>query len=362
MKKLHLSVRPVVSGALGIILLSAIAVADPAASLVQINKTMFDAKTGEFAIENNGHTPLTPEKVKHHPKRKQIEFILPRTILQPSPQVIEVKNDPLVRAIRMEQRALSGVPAVAVTMNLYSNSPYFPFNLTPSDTGVKMAFTRAQSEPQVVTAVTQPAAKASAKPPEVEPAKQVAITTNPDESDLSLRGMTSEPSRRVATTSSQPASSGLFLSQATGNTSPATSTFSEPDGLAQPQNPVSQPAGRDMVETVIGAVPAQSVSIIDDIFFEDESLVLKSRQVPFQVQRAFVLSDPSRYVVDIAPAAIANKSLATRVIPVMHPNILNVRAGQFDERTVRVVVQFARGTSPVDITQGDSSRILKLNF
>jgi hypothetical protein len=320
------------SGALLVSLSSSLSLAETRDRHVQVQNIQYDARTGELLIDNSDQVPLTPQNVTHNPRRKEIVFYIPDSTVQPTPQVVQVKDDPIVRSIELTQRALEGIPAARVTIKLYTNAPYMPFMLTPQAPGLKLSFSRGTNPNAGVYSneVKQPAVVST-------PVKPPATTVSPRQGVV-LQGQ--KPG-----TNSQ----ALVIDPAKTNTM----SFKASDKPLQAPN---------IINSVIGPVSPDAYSIIEDIFYEDNSLTVVSSKYPITVQRSFLLSEPNRYVVDISPAVLGSRSLINRAIPKVNPHISIVKAGQFDEKTVRIVVQFERSTMPVYLSQWEGNRVLKLSF
>ncbi|MGE0201469.1 MAG: N-acetylmuramoyl-L-alanine amidase [Candidatus Melainabacteria bacterium] len=85
--------------------------------------------------------------------------------------------------------------------------------------------------------------------------------------------------------------------------------------------------------------PRPDLNVVEDIFFRDGALTLKTRPgSSLSVKQRFVLQNPGRLVVDLDEAVVGNKELL-KAIPVDSPTIRQVRVGQFDEETVRLVIE-----------------------
>lgn len=273
----------------------------------QIQSLQYDPQTGELFIQNQDKAIITPEKVSHNPRRREIVFFIPNTTLQPAPQTVDIQHDPVVKSIRLEQRALVGVPAVRVTVHLSTNASTLPFTMTPVVPGVKLAFSRAM-QPQGASRTAKVILDLRSKNP-------VLVTSK----TLDMPRIT----------------------------------------MAQAVEPAASKQG--VIQSVVGPVSEDAYSVIQDVFYENDSLTVVSKKLPITVERSFVLTEPNRYVVDISPAVLVPRS-KNRAVLENNPEILNFKTGQLDEDTVRIVVQFAKATQPVDISRWENNRILKLTF
>jgi hypothetical protein len=278
-----------------------------------LHNIQYNPQTGELVIETQDQAPLEVKDTVYSPRRRQIVMFLPNTTLQPTPRVLPIQKDSLVKSIRLEQRALGGVPGVRVEVELYTNSPYLPYTVSQVSPGLKLVLSRGDT-----------------------PSTAVLSAVMENDTAIVLKGQS--PTQDAKALTLNPAKDSL--------------SFKSTD---------TDVKAADVTNSIMGPVSANAMSVISDIYYEDGSLTVVSQKTPITVKRSFVLGEPSRYVVDISPAALASKSL-TRAIPQNNPNVLSFKAGQFDENTVRIVAQFVKSPTPVDITQWEGNKILKVNF
>lgn len=98
-----------------------------------------------------------------------------------------------------------------------------------------------------------------------------------------------------------------------------------------------------------------ATALITEVAFKDNRLVIQaSPSSRVKVLRTFTLEGPRRLVVDLEDAVLARKDLAAS-IPVGNQGIQQVRVGQFEDSTVRIVIntdypQAYRVVSPSDNT------------
>jgi hypothetical protein len=288
-----------------------------------IKQIQYDSLNGELLIENTTQAPFEPSKLSHNTRLRQVSFLLPNTTLQPTPLTLPIQDDPIVKSITLNQRAIEGIPAVKVDVDLYSTAPTIPISTEADTKGLKIVFLRAKN-PRVffAGAVQSPSLQAEANG--VSSSEKSA-----DTDAIPLRSSASQPPSRTA--------------EDPRNATPSTHSSS------------------DTVDSVLGPVSNSLLSVIHDIYFDENTLTLVSAKTPISVKKSFTLSEPDRYVVDISPAVLASKSLM-RAIPQNNPNIQSCKAGQFDESTVRVVVQFANKLTPVDMRTEADNRVLQLHF
>ena len=130
---------------------------------------------------------------------------------------------------------------------------------------------------------------------------------------------------------------------------------------AQPLPPVAQPlpaigalpmpvkavpvptVGNQSQQTVLAGPINPGTYIIEDVYFRDNRLSIQgSNGSELHIKNRFLLTAPNRLVFDIDNAVLRNKSLMSP-ITVSSNDIRQIRLGQFDEKTVRVVIE---GVSP----------------
>ena len=106
-----------------------------------------------------------------------------------------------------------------------------------------------------------------------------------------------------------------------------------------PAPPAERPAAATLAQTVLGAAPAAGVSVVDDVAFRDNKLFIHAvNGSELHVKNRFVLTAPSRLVLDIDNAVLASKALMAPIAG-NGPEMQQIRVGQFDEKTVRLVIQ-----------------------
>lgn len=90
--------------------------------------------------------------------------------------------------------------------------------------------------------------------------------------------------------------------------------------------------------TVLGPAAA-GMTVIDEVYFRDHRFYLKSAgNAELHIKNRFVLSEPTRLVLDVDNAVLRDRAL-TRPISGDSPEIRQIRVGQFDDKTVRIVIQ-----------------------
>ncbi len=92
-------------------------------------------------------------------------------------------------------------------------------------------------------------------------------------------------------------------------------------------NPLAIPKGRN---------------VINDIYYRDQQLVIfadPDHADAIRVANRFVLRSPTRLVIDLDNAMVASKALQGSIGVNDDPRIRQIRIGQFDETTVRIVIE-----------------------
>jgi N-acetylmuramoyl-L-alanine amidase len=92
-------------------------------------------------------------------------------------------------------------------------------------------------------------------------------------------------------------------------------------------------------QTVLGVSVLPGTNLIEDVYYRDFRLYIKGANgTELRVKNRFVLNEPNRLVLDIDNAVLASKAL-------MNPinggtdDIRQIRVGQFDDTTVRIVIE-----------------------
>jgi N-acetylmuramoyl-L-alanine amidase len=78
-------------------------------------------------------------------------------------------------------------------------------------------------------------------------------------------------------------------------------------------------------------------TLVQEIYFRDNRLWVRANG-PLKVKNRMLLSDPSRLVVDIENTSVANRGLL-QPIWINQAGLHTIRVGQFDENTVRLVIE-----------------------
>jgi hypothetical protein len=264
-------------------------------------------------IETLEKLPVTVRKVRFLRSQKMVTFRLPDVTLAPSPRVIMVNGDPLVKDVTLVQEGVEAKPVVSVTIHLQKDVPASPFMITPTTTGGVMAAVM-QSTPTSLASATS--------------------------GDLFLSVAETSPSTPTGVMITSPA--------------PATLPLSAPLSAPEPIHPT----------LIVPVSEEKRLTEIDDMMYDaaDHALIISAGKAAIVIQRTFLLPNPSRYVVDLVDAKL-DKRLTERLIGCDYPGIQHIRAGQFDATTVRLVVQYKPQTPvAVSMTPGNQNRTLTLHF
>jgi len=106
-----------------------------------------------------------------------------------------------------------------------------------------------------------------------------------------------------------------------------------------PPIPLTQQAGIRSSLSVFGTPAPMGVSLIEDVYFKDNRLYIKGTNgLDLHVKNRFSLTAPNRLVLDVENAVLSNRS-QTAPISGNTDEVQQIRVGQFDERTVRIVIQ-----------------------
>jgi len=88
-------------------------------------------------------------------------------------------------------------------------------------------------------------------------------------------------------------------------------------------------------------IPANR-NIVEDVFYRDHQLRVqagKGGTGKIKVKNQFVLNDPQRLVIDLDNTAVASKAVLGTIDVNNDPLVKRIRVGQFDEETVRLVIE-----------------------
>jgi N-acetylmuramoyl-L-alanine amidase len=98
-----------------------------------------------------------------------------------------------------------------------------------------------------------------------------------------------------------------------------------------------------MPQTVLAGPIAPGTNIIESVAFRDNHLVIQGNNgSELRIKNRFLLTAPNRLVLDVDNAVLRSKALMAPVT-VSSEDIRQIRLGQFDEKTVRIVIE---GVSP----------------
>lgn len=111
--------------------------------------------------------------------------------------------------------------------------------------------------------------------------------------------------------------------------------------LPQAAEEIPTPEQQETAKTEAASLPpvGDGMNLIEDIYYRDGQLVIRAANGANVVPKnRFVLGDPGRLVVDLDKAVVSSKNLLKPIF-VHQDNITQIRVGQFDEQTVRIVIE-----------------------
>lgn len=113
-------------------------------------------------------------------------------------------------------------------------------------------------------------------------------------------------------------------------------------------------------DNILGRKLSEKMNILEKISFHDNALYLEGRTSDrLHIKKRFTLPSPSRLVVDIENTVLRNKALKQPVW-VNRDGIRQVRLGQFDDSTVRVVIETTAPEKVKTVYLGNESNMLAL--
>lgn len=172
---------------------------------------------------------------------------------------------------------------------------------------------------------------------------QTLARLTPEFEGKSLRLMGATP---IAMTPEQVAATN-FVKKPIGKQTQPLPPVAQPSEAFVKQAPTPSVAARKMdeappvatVRTVLDAPVAPGTSIVDDVYFRDHKLFIKALPgSELRIKNRFTLTAPNRLVLEIENAALKDRSLLAP-INTGSEDIRQIRVGQFDEKTVRVVIE-----------------------
>ncbi len=96
---------------------------------------------------------------------------------------------------------------------------------------------------------------------------------------------------------------------------------------------------KDLLPKVLTLKPGDSRNVVDEIYYRDHHLVIKAREQSEVIfKQRFALNGPKRLVLDLDKSVVGNPNLL-KPIMIGRDGIHQIRVGQFDDETVRVVVE-----------------------
>ncbi len=114
-------------------------------------------------------------------------------------------------------------------------------------------------------------------------------------------------------------------------------------------------------QTVLGNAFQSGTYIIEDIYFRDNRLYIKGNPgSELRVKNRFPLTAPTRLVLDIDNAVLASKALTNPIFG-SNNDIRQIRVGQFDDKTVRLVIEGERPEQFEAIYSGRDRSLLTIS-
>ncbi len=137
-----------------------------------------------------------------------------------------------------------------------------------------------------------------------------------------------------------------FVKKPMGKQAQPLPPLARPVGAIQPPTPSmvakpleQEPSGPRPAQTVLGTPVASGTAIVEDVYFRDNKLFIKSANgTELHVKNRFQLTAPNRLVLEIGNAVLRDRSLLNPISTKLD-DIRLIRMGQFDENTVRVVIE-----------------------
>lgn len=321
----------------------------PKKPVVTIMQPSFNVQLGELWIESQPHTSLEARYVEQSPSKKRISFwILNAALPNGAVMTVPIEPDPIIKGIKLEPRVTEGVPAVQVSFDLYTSSPYVPFALMPLSQGLKVSVGK---NPTSTTPYHERPAYTPPQPVQTAAAPQPVPSNN-------------APIAMMATTvvaAPAPAKIAANLPRTTTDVRPIAAVKPSTNHLAL-ATPTAGPAHTAPVKPGSWIGNMGTKAIISDIYFDANALKLVSSGQPLAIKKQFSLFQPSRYVMDVSPAVLPSAKGLARVIPENNNGILSIRASQFEPDTVRIVVQFQKEAIPLSLNHSADRHVLSLQF
>jgi N-acetylmuramoyl-L-alanine amidase len=111
------------------------------------------------------------------------------------------------------------------------------------------------------------------------------------------------------------------------------------DALPVPSQANSAQASTGIM-SIFGTPLPTDVSVVDKVAIKDDQIIIQTRNGGhLRIKNRSILTAPSRLVVDLDSTIVADRSLLGPVRGDSSDQIRSVRVGQFDERTVRLVIE-----------------------
>jgi N-acetylmuramoyl-L-alanine amidase len=139
---------------------------------------------------------------------------------------------------------------------------------------------------------------------------------------------------------------------------PAIAAAKQPPTPPLQLSPVQQPQGPI---TVLGTPAPPGVQVVEEVGFRDNQLYIKGNQgAELHVKNRFTLTAPSRLVLDIENAVLSNRALMNPISGASE-EFRQIRVGQFDDKTVRVVIETTIPEQFEAIYSGNKQNVLAIS-
>lgn len=171
---------------------------------------------------------------------------------------------------------------------------------------------------------------------------QTLARLTPEFEGKSLRLIGATP---IAMTPEQVAATNFVKKPITKQTQPLPPVAKPSEAIAKPA-PIPPVAAQKneaplppAIQTVLDGPVASGMAIVDDVYYRDHKLFIKALPgAELRIKNRFTLTAPSRLVLDIENAVLRNRALLAP-ISTGSEDIRQIRVGQFDDKTVRLVIE-----------------------
>lgn len=303
----------------------------PATQNPQVLRVTYVPSDTNLLIQTSRIQEVTLYNPTYDPQSKKYHFYLNNAVIPASPSNIPVQNDALVEGIHLNQSWSGQVPVVDVTMDMKANP------------GMNLAFV----------------------PQKIMQDGNFMISIRPQGTMPNGSGVMNGTGPVVTNTYPMtqpinPVQPRPLQTLAYGQAAPAAMT-GPIQMLAYGQIPASAQSAQ--MANILVPQGASNLPLVSDIFVDKNHLDILSNNQALTVERAFTLTTPDRYVVDIGPARLS-KNASNRLVgdsEAYRP--FQVRLSQLDNDTVRVVLDFQQNPGlPIQLTQQQQNHLVRLSY